>query len=80
MLEMPLQNHKHVHKPPSEVLPQKGEHDIEMPSTGKGECVEALPQDSGRTPKVLPPECKLKVDVLPQGSPNKGKSSCDAPP
>jgi len=79
---MPLQKHKrkHAHKPPPEVLPQKVEHDIEMPSTGKGERAEALPQDSGRTPKVLPPEYKLEVDALPQGSPNKGKSARDAPP
>ena len=77
---MPPQNHKHVHKPPSEVLLQKGEHDIKMPSTGKGKRAEALPQDSGRTPKALPPERELKVDMLPQGSPNKGKSARDAPP
>ena len=81
VLETPLQNHerKHAHKPPLEVLPQKGKHDIKILLTGKGKCAEALPQDRGPTPKALPPERKLGVDMLLQGSPKEGKSKCDAP-
>ena len=81
-LETPPQNHerKHAYEPPPEVLPRKGEHNIEMPSTGKGKHTEAFPQDSGSTPKALPPEHELGVDALPQGSPKEGKSERDTPP
>jgi len=81
-LGMPPQNHerKHAHEPPPEVLPRKVERDIEMPSTGKGERAEALPQDSGRRPKALPPEREHEHHTIPQGGPNEGKSMRDAPP
>jgi len=51
-----------------------------MPSTGKGERVEALLQDSGRRPKALPPECEHEHCAMPQGSPNKGKGEHGVPP
>ena len=81
-LGMSLQKHehKHAHKPPPEVLPRKVEHDIKMPSTGKGERAEALLQDSRHRPKALPLEHKHERRAMPQGSPNKGKGERGAPP
>ena len=43
-IEMLLEEGKHVHEPPPEVLLRKGKHDTETPSIGEGERTEALQQ------------------------------------
>jgi hypothetical protein len=81
-IEMLLEEGKHVHEPPPEVLPQKGKHDNETLSIGEGECTEALQQgkhmlkvparEGGRKPKSLQPDSERERDTTPQGCPNEG--------